>query len=432
MGVQSHGRQMIQPVDSGQDAVSIVPAPLSSSGAEWPDRLLDVAALAMSGWRPTPFRQYVLKIHSRCNLACDYCYLYTMADQSWRARPVTMLSEILTQTARRIAESTLRHGLTEVSVVFHGGEPLLAGSDLIAFAAAELRISVPPGVRVQLSLQTNGVLLTRDFLNVLLEHDVSVGVSLDGDREAHDLHRRSRNGRGSHRETVRGLSLLRTEPFRRLFAGILCTIDLAADPIATYNALAGHDAPMIDFLLPHGNWTTRPPGRMADSARTPYADWLIAIFDQWYPVPELGCRIRLFEEIIHLCLGGSSRLETVGLSPVGLIVIDTDGSLEQVDTLKSAFSGAAATGLNVFAHGFDAALLHPSIAARQIGAAALSDTCEQCSLRRICGGGYYPHRYRVGSGFRNPSVYCPDLIKLITHIRRRLAADLEALPSVAQ
>ena len=36
----------------------------------------------------------------------------------------------------------------------------------------------------------------------------------------------------------------------------------------------------------------------------------------------------------------------------------------------------------------------------------------------ICGGGLYPHRYRHGEGFRNPSVYCDDLMRLITHVRR--------------
>jgi uncharacterized protein len=36
---------------------------------EWPASL-DLLELRRSGWRPTPFRQFVLKLHSRCNLAC--------------------------------------------------------------------------------------------------------------------------------------------------------------------------------------------------------------------------------------------------------------------------------------------------------------------------------------------------------------------------
>ncbi|MFM9559368.1 FxsB family radical SAM/SPASM domain protein, partial [Streptomyces caniscabiei] len=55
-------------------------------------------------------------------------------------------------------------------------------------------------------------------------------------------------------------------------------------------------------------------------------------------------------------------------------------------------------------------------------------TCRACPLVRICGGGHYAHRYRPGSGFRNPSVYCADLDVLIRHIARRLEGVLAVGP----
>ncbi|HEX2745877.1 MAG TPA: radical SAM protein, partial [Streptosporangiaceae bacterium] len=60
-----------------------------AASQEWPTSL-DVGLLRSRGWQPTPFRQFVIKMHSRCNLACDYCYMYTMADQSWRSLPAKM------------------------------------------------------------------------------------------------------------------------------------------------------------------------------------------------------------------------------------------------------------------------------------------------------------------------------------------------------
>src|SRR5262249_15228527 len=78
-------------------------------------------------WRPPPIRQFVLKVHSRCNLACDYCYVYRMADQTWRDQPLAMSRETLRLAADRIAEHAARHRLSRVGVVLHGGEPLLAG-----------------------------------------------------------------------------------------------------------------------------------------------------------------------------------------------------------------------------------------------------------------------------------------------------------------
>lgn len=366
-------------------------------------------------------------MHSRCNLACNYCYVYTMRDQSWRRQPEIMSSATIRQVALRIAQSARSHHLADVAVVLHGGEPLLAGQAQIAFAASTIRSELEAGVLISLNIQTNGTLLTNKLLDFLLANDISVGVSLDGDRGSNDKHRTYSNGHSSYDKVVRGLELLRKEPYRKIFSGILCVIDASADPIEVFDSVLAFDPPKVDFILPHGNWTHPPPSRGADSTATIYADWLIAVFDNWYSGPFQRTGVRLFEEIIQLCLGGQSRSEAVGLSPVGLIVIDTDGSLEQVDTLKSAFSGASATGLNVFSHDFDAALTHPAIIARQVGVTALSKTCAECTIHRICGGGYYPHRYKAGSGFQNPSVYCPDLYKLIMHIGQRIMADVRRL-----
>jgi uncharacterized protein len=38
----------------------------------------------------------------------------------------------------------------------------------------------------------------------------------------------------------------------------------------------------------------------------------------------------------------------------------------------------------------------------------------------VCGGGNYAHRYRADVGFRNPSVYCADLYRLIRHVAERI------------
>ena len=98
-------------------------------------------------------------------------------------------------------------------------------------------------------------------------------------------------------------------------------------------------------------------------------------------------------------------------------MIETDGAYEQVDSLKKAFDGGPATGFDVFRHALDAVAQHPGITARQQGLAGLCQTCRACPVVASCGGGLYTHRYRSGSGFANPSVYCPDLLKLISHIR---------------
>jgi uncharacterized protein len=392
---------------------------------EWPAGL-DIPALRAEGWEPLPFREFIVKVHSRCNLSCDYCYMYEMADQSWRDRPRAMSAEIVELTARRIAEHARSHQLDQVTLILHGGEPLLAGRDLITRLIETTRQEAGPQTTVHTSIQTNAIGLSAAYLRLFDELGVRVGVSIDGDAIAHDRHRRFPSGRGSYAAVSASLNQLRRFP--HLYGGLLCTIDLRNDPVRTYAALTDFAPPKMDFLLPHGTWTQPPPGRVADLRVTPYADWLIAVFDYWYQRPVVA-RIRLFEEIMQLLLGGGSNSEMVGLAPARMVVIETDGSIEQEDTLKIAFDGATATGLHLKNDPLDTALLLPQIAARQIGVRALSGQCRACPVRAVCGGGLYSHRYREGTGFANPSVYCPDLMALIGHIRDRIQADLAALTS---
>ena len=399
--------------------------PAARATAAWPDESLDVAALVAGGWRPTPFRDLVLKVHQRCNLACDYCYVYTMADQSWRDRPAAMAPVTWRAAADRMAEHARTHQLPTMRLVLHGGEPLMAGPDRLAALVCDFRAAFDGLCQLDVRMQTNGALLDTKMLGRLREHGVTVGVSLDGTPTDNDRHRRYADGRGSFAAVDRALRLLGTPEHRAAFAGLLCTVDPTTDPLDCYEALLRYRPPAIDFLLPHANWSD-PPVRAPHAGPTPYADWLLAIFDRWYDAPQQETSIRLFEDVLVLALGGAGRSEQVGLSPVAVVVVETDGAIELVDSLKSAYEGACATGLTVFDDPLDAALAHPGVVARQIGREALCDTCRRCPVHAVCGGGHYAHRFRAGDGFRNPSVYCADMLRLISHVTRRVAADLHA------
>lgn len=385
-----------------------------------------------------PFRQYLLKIHSRCNLACDYCYMYEAADQSWRGRPRRMELATVRRTARRIAEHAQRYGLDEVGVILHGGEPLLVGADHLDALLGELAggLARGAGARVRFSLQTNGLRLSAEpaLLDVLHRYRVAVGVSLDGTAADHDRHRRLPSGAGSWARTAEAIRLLGSAAHRELFAGLLCVVDLAADPVATYEALLEFAPPRIDLLLPHGTWEAQPPGvrRSPPPApptggeAAPYGEWLIAAFDRWYGAPRRETGIRLFEELAVLLLGGRAASESVGLAPVDLVVVETDGAIEQADSLKAAYDGAPGTGLDVWRHGFAQAAALPAFQARQRGLEGLGPVCAGCPLAAVCGGGLYAHRYGDGR-FDRPSVYCADLDRLIRHIAARLRADVAGL-----
>jgi uncharacterized protein len=359
---------------------------------------------------PVSISQYVLKVASRCDLACNHCYVYEHADQSWRAKPRFMTQAIARQAALRISEHAEAHQLSTVHVVLHGGEPLLLGRDRLRTVLSTLRSSIDPVTRLDLRIHTNGVLLDDELCVLFADYAVQVGVSLDGDRAANDLHRLFPSGQSSYPQVRRALSLLRQPEYRPLYAGILCTVDLRSDPIAVYEAVRAEAPPRIDLLLPHATWA-EPPYR-PPAVETPYAAWLGRIHARWLadgcPLP-----VRFFDSLLDAWQGRASGSEAAGLDPVDLLVIETDGSWEQADSLKTAFDGAPATGLDIFSHAVDEAAACAGVLSRQGGLAALCRTCRECPVVQACGGGLYAHRYSHENGFDNPSVYCADLKKFI-------------------
>jgi uncharacterized protein len=359
-----------------------------------------------------PVAEYVVKVTSRCDLACDHCYVYDDPQQAWARQPVRMEPGVAQLVATRIAEHADRHGLERVAVILHGGEPLLLGEARLLPILVALRSTIEPVATLDLRLQSNGTLLTPGLCESLVRHSVSVGVSLDGDRLANDRHRSYANGRSSHSRVLRGLALLRRPEFRSAYGGILCTVDVDNDPVRVYEALLRESPPRIDFLLPHATWDRPPPGRA-------YGEWLLRIHDRWEAEGK-PVSIRLFESVHSLEQGGSSGTESLGVDNPTVAVIETDGTWELPDSLKTVSGDAPYTGLDLRHHSADDFVRH--VSALRHGTRETPTACTSCPLLATCGGGLYAHRFGRGNGFDNPSVYCADLARLIVGMRYRQRA----------
>lgn len=386
----------------------------------------DVGNTTLESERESQRWQLVLKVVGPCNLNCDYCYVYNMADSSWRDQPKFMADETIDRVAERMSEHCTANGQDTFDVTLHGGEPLMMGSERLERTLTALSQVAPDKLRF--GVQTNATLLNEEILDLFLDYNVAVGVSLDGDRQG-NRHRLYRDGRESYDKTMAGIELLHKERYKRLFSGLLAVVDIRNHPEDTYDHLAGLAPPNMDFLLPHGNWDAPPPGK-SNVMLTPYAYWLASIFNKWYEQPAAERPpVRTFHSVMRSLRGQAPLVEALGLSPVREITIQTDGSYEQVDTLQSTYHGAAHLGMHVLRHSLGEVMSHPKIHARTLGIAALREqlpaVCQTCPppIADACGAGYEPHRYSEHNGFDNPSVYCTDLTELIAHIATRMKKD---------
>lgn len=363
-----------------------------------------------------PFTAFILKVANRCNIDCDYCYVFNSADQAWRHLPARMSVAVARSAGHRIGEHVAAHRLPAVHVILHGGEPLLAGPRHMADLLAVVREGIPTGTRVHIELQTNGTLITEEWLDLFERHRVVVGVSLDGPQAANDRHRLTRSSRSSAASAVRGIQLLRSRP--HLFAGLLAVVDLTNDPAEVHDHLASFEPPTIDFNLPHA--THDEPPHRGDPSQPEYGIWMSRVYDAWLAGTDNQHSVRMLEDIVALTSGVRSSVETIGLAPPASIVIESDGTIEDVDTLRSVEEGASRLDADVYRHSFDEVHQHPKLAHRRLGVATLAEKCRACPLLEVCGGGYLPHRFSMARGYRNPSVYCADLEYLIRHVQGSL------------
>ena len=370
-----------------------------------------------------PFHTYILKVASRCNLDCTYCFVYNQDDRRWREQPKLMSVETMRQTCRRIVEHCRAHDKHDVSLIFHGGEPLLGGVRHLRSMVGAIRAELSgTGIAASIGMQSNGLLFDEEVGRFCLEHGIRIGISIDGPPEINDRHRVDLLGRGSSKRLEQRLALLTRPPYREIFGGFLVVVSLEADPVEVFDYLAGFDPPGIDFILPYDHWDRRPPGKDSFES-TPYADWFRRLFDHWIE-GRSATRIREFDSLMRLLMGGESLVESLGAGVVDLVVVETNGDIEAVDSLKATFEGATSLGFDVRTHELDAVASHVGVRSRQLGAASLCETCRGCPQVEVCGGGYLPNRYSAARGFDNPSIYCHDLQRIIEHVRERVMREL--------
>jgi uncharacterized protein len=125
-----------------------------------------------------------LEVTRRCNLQCIYCY----ASKDSANAPV-MERATAAQFLKLVLQNTESQ---EITVCFHGGEPLLAPPELFEGIASDIASEAAiAGKRFRFAIQTNATLVDEARLKVIEKHHIAVASSLDGN---FDLNSRTRGG----------------------------------------------------------------------------------------------------------------------------------------------------------------------------------------------------------------------------------------------
>lgn len=356
---------------------------------------------------------------SLCNLRCRYCFYEDEAER----RAVKSMGVMTEETADALLAAAFAEAEPggSVSFAFQGGEPTVAGLPFFQRFAAEARRLCPENVRMDFSIQTNGVLLDADWAEFLHAEDWLVGLSIDGTKDLHDLYRVDAQGKGSWSRVLRTLQLLQKHGVR---VNALCVVteQCAKHPDQIYNGLKKLGLRFLQFI-PCMDGLDEARGAHPFSLRPEtFGRFLCRCFDLWYQDWKRGDyrSVRLFEDHIHLLLGDApSTCATCGRCG-SYFVVEGDGGVYPCDfyvldrwklgalgaqTLREMDGGA------VRAEFLDWGREKPA-------------ECAACRWQRLCNGGCKRDWITAADGAHN--YYCAAFRTLFAHAEGKLLEIAQA------
>lgn len=131
---------------------------------------------------------FTIFVTDLCNLQCKYCYEKNTKNK------VAMDNKTMKQTLSFICNQISEKKEKHISIVFHGGEPLL-NINAVEFFIVKLRQQ--SDFNFNFSLTTNGTIFNSQVKNIIKElHDIS--ISIDGTKYSHNLNRIDKYGNGTY------------------------------------------------------------------------------------------------------------------------------------------------------------------------------------------------------------------------------------------
>ena len=157
-------------------------------------------------------------LSEQCNIACKYCFLGNNNEKK-RAHFLTE------NMSKRTADEALEFFINQIKLsgidpeenkpvlIFYGGEPLVNFEVLeyISNKVNNLRDIEPYIKNMELSLITNGLLLTRERALTLKKLGVSIGISIDGFTEETNAMRVDKSGNPVYTKLMETLKMCKEE-----------------------------------------------------------------------------------------------------------------------------------------------------------------------------------------------------------------------------
>ena len=276
--------------------------------------------------RNRPFSLLIKPASADCNLRCSYCF-YLEKHALYPETPVHRMSgDVLEDLVR----SYMATSQPVYSFGWQGGEPTLMGTEFFRKVTELQRRYGRPGSKVANGLQTNGTLIDDELAEHLARFKFLVGVSIDGDKEIHDRYRTAVGaGGGSYDRVLAGIECLERHGVQ--FNGLVLVSRANIDaPERVYDHLK-------ELGIRHHQYIpcveSAPDGSPLpwSIAGAEWGDFLVRLFDRWYPRDVPRVSIRNFDAVVNRLAGHPAALCSMGRSCSDYFVVEHNGDVYPCD-----------------------------------------------------------------------------------------------------
>ena len=352
-----------------------------------------------------------------CNLDCSYCFYLDREADPYQALPARRMTF---DTLERLVDTYLFYSYPQSVFAFQGGEPTLAGLPFFEKLVALQQQYGRNGQSVSNSLQTNAILLDRDWTQLFRTYNWLLGVSLDGPEQANDLYRFNKEGHGTWKRVVANIEALQKD---RVEFNILCVLSQANvhKPKELYRFYRGLGIDNLQFI-PLAEFDSQ--GNPLPFTITPeqYGRFLCELFELWWP-ERRKVRVRIFDNIAEALAGRKPGNCTMHETCDSYVVVEYNGDVYPCDFfVESQWKLGNIT--------FDS---WPEIARRArrynfAGKKGLPHAeCQACEYQSICHGGCPKLRHGPRGKFEDLDYFCQAYKMIYARSLGQLQAEVGRL-----
>lgn len=381
------------------------------------------------------FSTVILKLTSFCNLNCSYCYMFNLGDRTFERMPRYMPVETAVTAVDRLATQARSRQASKINVVLHGGEPTLWPINNFVQLLEGIRAIRCAGIAVEVSLQTNGYHIDRNLVDLLMEHDVMLGFSLDGPARYNDEFRVTHSGSGSYTKVVDTVNRVVDWGYDLRRLGALCVINPKIDPKEFLDWACGAPVRNINVLWPIEFSWSRPPWHAGDEkayvSNPAYGRWMASAFEKWWNEYVDQLSVLTFYDTIARMMGSHTHNDSIGNDYIDMFVVNCGGNIEYPDYLRAQLDGGAASGHFIGNTTLDELSRDKVFDTLLTLRKHLPAICKECRHADVCGGGFIAGRSDA-MGFRadRRSVLCYDHLFYFDAVNRIVAPYIMAMISV--